>query len=140
MKTLTGRVILFLSKAGMMLRFFQRIVTHQFPRRIAGHLGFLFQRIPTGFSTGLKSRQSGGTMSRSLLSSALRVTEIERLMSYHDCHAMIGEQYMKTTAGYLYLTFIMIMRWGLCIHALKCRVLLRPCTPDDKTGLASLRG
>ena len=64
------------------------VVTHQFPQRVAGHLGFLFRRIPTGFSTGLKSRQPGGTMSRSLLSSALCVTEIERLMSYHDqtCH------------------------------------------------------
>jgi hypothetical protein len=41
---------------------------------------FLLQRIPIGFSTGLKSRSSCGTMSRSLLGSALRGTEIERFM------------------------------------------------------------
>jgi hypothetical protein len=53
--------------------------------------GFLFQGIPIGFSTSLKSRSSCGTMFRSLLISALYVPEIERFMCYHDHLSLIGQ-------------------------------------------------
>ena len=70
-------------------------------------------------------------MSRSLLSSALRVTEIERLMSYHDIHAMIGEQYENNRRIFisnLYNDY----EAGLVYPYIEMQGITRPCTPNGE--------